>query len=307
MSLNHFYLLIVLAAIWGSSFTFIKIAVDDFGAIPLMSVRIGIAALFLMVVSVVQKRSHIFSLRYLIANKLLWTLTIAGIVGQTIPFTLIAFAEHKVSAGDASIINATTPFWSAIIAFVWLKKELTVWQILGMTIGFLGVFYLLNAYSSSATEPETLSQSTLLYSLMILVATFAYGLGANYLKRYLNHVHPLDVATGSTLAAALSSIPFALLSWPSDTISHDAWLSILILGVLCTGVAYLMFFYLIAKVDATSAVSVTFLIPIFGVLWGWLFLNEHVNMTTFIAVAMIIVGIVLSNQLVKPKTSRLRR
>ena len=303
MSLNHFYLLVILAAIWGSSFTFIKLTISDFGAIPLMSVRIGIAALFLIIVSIARKRSHILSIRFLIQNKLLWTLTIAGIVGQVIPFVLIAFAENKVSAGNASIINATTPFWSAAIAFVWLKKQLTLWQIIGMIIGFFGVFYLINSLSGASN----ISQTTLLYSLVILVATFAYGYGANYLKRYLNDAHPLDVATGSTVTAALVSIPFALWSWPNNTISNDAWLSILTLGIVCTGIAHLLFFYLISKVDATFAVSVTFLIPIFGVLWGWLFLEETVNATTFIAISMIMIGIILSNQLIKPKTIRSRR
>ena len=300
MSLNHFYLLVILAAIWGSSFTFIKLTINDFGAIPLMSARIGIAALFLIAVSIVRKRNHILSISYLIQNKLLWGFAVSGIVGQTIPFALIAFAQHEVSAGNASIINATTPFWSAIIAFVWFKKQLTFWQMLGMAIGFLGVFYLLNPLTS---HPEsTTNQSTFLYSLIILVATFAYGYAANYLKRYLNDLHSLDVATGSTVAAALTSIPLALWFWPNDPISTDAWLSMLMLGMLCTGVAYLLFFYLISKVDATSAVSVTFLVPVFGVLWGWLFLDEKINITTLVAISMIMVGIVLSNQLIKPKT-----
>jgi len=303
MSLNHFYLLLILAATWGSSFTLIKLTINDFGAIPLMSTRICIAAVFLVIVSLTQKRGHILSIYYLIKNKLLWTLTIAGVVGQTIPFALISFAEHEVSAGNASIINATTPFWSAIIAFLWLKKKLTLWQIIGMTIGFLGVFYLLKPYTNTAP----INDSTLLYSLVILIATFAYGLGANYIKRYLNDVHPLDVATGSTVAAALSSIPFALWSWPSTAISTNAWLSMLTLGILCTGIAYLLFFYLISKVDATSAVSVTFLVPIFGVLWGWFFLHETISMTTLVAISMIMVGIILSNQLIKPKTLKLHQ
>lgn len=301
MSLNHFYLLLILAATWGSSFTFIKLTINDFGSIPLMSTRIGIAAIFLMIVSLVAKRGHILSIPYLLKNKLLWSLTLSGVLGQTIPFALIAFAEHEVTAGNASIINATTPFWSAIIAFFWLKKKLTSWQTLGMLIGFLGVYYLLRPFTDNAE----MSTSVLLYSITILIATFSYGVGANYIKRYLNDTHPLDVATGSTVVAALISLPFALATWPDQAISSDAWLSMMALGILCTGVAFLLFFYLIAKVDATSAVSVTFLIPIFGVLWGWLFLEEQVSMTTLIAIGMIMIGIVLSNQIIKPnKTKR---
>lgn len=303
MTFKQFGLLIMLAAIWGSSFTFIKLTTHEFGAFALMTMRIVIAAVFLLLVMFIKQRTEFFSFNYWRQNGLLWPLLLAGLLGQSLPFALFAYAELSVSAGHASILNATTPFWTAIIAYFWLRKSLSRWQVLGMLLGFFGVF-LLVSHSLTGSDSQQATQQQLLATLAILLATLCYAIGANYITKRLSHVAALDVATGSTVLAAITALPFAIIWWPEHAISHNAWLAMLALGLACTGFAYLIFFQLIAKVGATAAVSVTFLIPIFGVLWGYVLLQERLTLNTVLSICIILIGILLANQLIKPKKAQ---
>ena len=291
MKAKYFLYLIVLAAVWGLSFSFIKIASPEFGSFALAFMRIVLAALFLLFVIFITRQSR--SLFKLIFKPgLRWHLLASGLLGQLFPFILFAKAELTISANAASILNATTPIWSAIVAFFWLKKHFSLIQLCGIIISFFGVSILVS-YPGETSGNN--SVNSLVGPIAILLATFFYGFGSNYLKKYLNDIPPLQVATASTFYAAIAGLPLALYFWPENSISVSAWNATLLLGILCTGFAFIIFFELISKVDATSAVSVTFLIPIFGVFWGSSYLGESLSSTMIISMIIILIGVVMSN------------
>ena len=280
----------MLAAIWGLSFSFIKIASPEFGSLALAFMRIILAAIFLLLVIAFSGQTHAL-LKLICKPGLRWHLFISGLLGQLVPFILFAKAELTISASTASILNATTPIWSAIVAYFWLKKHFSLLQLFGIILSFIGVSILVGHTSTADSN----AQESLIGSTAILLATFCYGYGSNYLKKYLNQTPPLQVATASTLYAAIAGLPLAIYAWPTTEISTQAWNAALLLGILCTGFAFIIFFELIAKVDATSAVSVTFLIPIFGVLWGINYLGEQINISMIAAMLVILMGVVMSN------------
>ena len=280
----------MLAAIWGLSFSFIKIASPEFGSFALAFMRIILAAIFLFAVIVISGQTNTL-IALLFKSELRWHLFISGLLGQLLPFILFAKAELTISASSASILNATTPIWSVIVAYVWLKTHVSLFKLLGIILSFIGVSILVGYTSVSDNN----SNASILGSGAILLATFCYAYGSNYLKKYLDQTPPLQVATASTIYAAFTGLPLAIYTWPTTEISVQAWHATLLLGFLCTGLAFILFFELIAKFDATSAVSVTFLIPIFGVLWGINYLDEQINITTIIAMLVILAGVVMSN------------
>ena len=292
MKPKYFLYLVFLAAIWGLSFSFIKIATPEFGSFALAFMRIILAALFLIFVSILMGQGKVL-LKIMLQKDKRWHWLISGLVGQLFPFILYAKAELTISASTASILNATTPIWAAVVAFFWLNKKFSLIQVLGIVISFIGVSILVSNTSLNASIDY--NQSSLMGSGAILLATFFYGYGSNYLKRYLNDIPPLQVATASTIYAAIAGLPLALYFWPSTPISTQAWSATLLLGILCTGFAFIIFFELISKVDATSAVSVTFLIPIFGVFWGVSYLNESLTTTMLVSMTVILIGVIMSN------------
>ncbi len=252
--------------------------------------RIILAAIFLLIVSAVMGQSKAL-ISLMIKPGLRWHFLVSGLLGQLFPFILYAKAELTISASSAAILNATTPIWAAIVAYFWLKKHFSLIQLLGIIISFIGVSILV---SDSGNSTDT-SIDGLLGAAAILLATFFYGYGSNYLKKYLNDIPPLQVATASTVYAAIAGLPLALYFWPESPISAQAWNATLLLGLLCTGFAFIIFFELISKVDATSAVSVTFLIPIFGVFWGVSYLDETLSMTMIVSMIIILIGVIMSN------------
>ena len=253
--------LLLLAALWGGSFLFVRAAVPAFGPFALIELRVGIAALVLLPLLAV--RGSFAELRRNAAP-----IAAVGLLNSALPFTLFAFASLTMTAGFASILNATAPLFGALIAQLWLKDRLTRVQMLGLLVGFAGVVLLVWSRNALAGGGSTLAVAA------ALCATLAYGIAANYTKRSLTGVGSFSIATGSQCAAALALLPLALWAWPALTPPLRTWLEVILLGVASTGVAYLLYFRLIANVGPTRAVSVTFLIPVFGMLWGALYLGE---------------------------------
>ena len=283
--------LVLLAALWGASFLFMRLGAHEFGPIALAAVRVGLASL--MLIPMLALRGQLGELR---AH---WKgLLIVGALNSAIPFVLFSFAALSITAGVSSIVNATTPLWTALVAFVWLRQGLTAWRVLGLVIGFAGVAFL--AWDKASFKPGA-DHSGLWAVLACLAATACYGLAANATKRLLNGVAPLAVAAGSQSAAALLLLLPAAWLWPAVMPGTTAWLSALALAALCTALAFILYFRLMNRVGPTNAVSVTFLIPLFAVLWGAIFLDEAITAQMIAGGAVVLVGIALALGLVGPK------
>jgi drug/metabolite transporter (DMT)-like permease len=290
--------LLLLAALWGGSFLFIRVGVTDLGVAPLMALRVGIGAAFLLIVLMLRgsPREAFATMR-----ERAWPLFVVGVFNSAAPFCLFAYAELTLTAGVTSVINATTPLWGALVAYLWLGDRLSRLRVAGLAIGFAGVMALVwdQMFVHDATTPAIAPMTTALAALAALAATLCYGIAASYTKRYLTGVDSLTVAAGTMSAATLVLIPFALVAWPAGTVSLGAWGAVLGLGIACTGVAYMVFFHLIAVAGPARAITVTFVIPIFGILWGALFLAERVSAGMAAACAVVLAGTALATGVVK--------
>jgi drug/metabolite transporter (DMT)-like permease len=288
--------LLFLAALWGGSFLFIRVGVTDFGVAPLMALRVGIGALFLLLVLFSRRpaREALGTLR-----ERAWPLFVVGILNSAAPFCLFAWAELTLSAGVTSVINATTPLWGAVVAYLWLKDRLSAMRVVGLAIGFAGVLALVGDQIVTHAGDGASSSATALAAAAALGATLLYGIAASYTKRHLTGVDPLTVAAGTMTGATVVLVPFAAATWPSTPISVHAWGAVLALGIACTGVAYLLYFRLIAAIGPARTITVTFVIPVFGILWGALFLGERVSLGMVGACVTILVGTSLATGFVR--------
>lgn len=284
--------LTLLAALWGGSFLFIRYAAPAFGVAPLIWLRVAIAALCL--VPLLLWRGHGDILRQHAG-----TLVLMGIFSTALPFVLIAWAMLSLTAGLASILNAATPIFTAVIAALWLHDRLNKSQMLGLVIGFAGV--LLLAADKADFKPGGSGWAI----VAMLLATLSYGVGANMTKHYLGGVPPLVNAAGSQLVSTLILSPLAWWFWPAKMPENMAWGAVIALGVGCTALAFLMFFRLIATIGAARTITVTFLIPLFGVLWGSLFLNETVNAGMLVGGGIVILGTSLATGVFRLQRSKL--
>ncbi len=277
--------LVLLAAIWGASFLFMRVGSPEFGPVLFMALRTLIASLFLLPLVYLKKQQLNFSGNW---KKIF----IGSLFNTAIPFVLFGYATLSLSAGVTSILNATTPMFAAIVAYLWFKDKLNFASILGLIIGFFGV-YLLMFDKISATETAMIFPT-----IAVLLATLCYGIGANYTKHYLSNIPALTLATGSQVTASIVLLPIALFFLPDHFPSLDAIHAVILLGILCTGIAYILFFRLIANLGPAKAVSVTYLIPAFGLLWGYLFLHEQITPWIIIGSCFILLGVGLTTGLI---------
>lgn len=282
---------VLLAAIWGASFLFMRIGVGEFGAIVMMALRIGLAAVCLLPILCLRQGVGDMRGRF-------GALTVVGVLNSAIPFSLLTWATLSLTAGFTSILNATVPFWSAVIAFVWLGERLDRRRLAGLLIGVAGVVVLVWGRIEFKPGGDGWAIAA------GLLATACYGFSANYTRQRLAGVNALTIATGAMLGASLVLAPLAVWLWPATMPSARAWLSVLVLGVAGTAFAYILYFRLIAGLGATRAMSVTFLIPAFGVIWGAAFLGESVTFGMVAGMVLIVLGTTLTTgMLARPSTS----
>ena len=281
MNLRQLLELVVLAALWGASFLFMRIGAPEMGPVGLIAIRTLVAGLFLLPFLFFYN-SHRGVRRHLPA------IALVGVIGSAMPFALIAYATLTVTAGYASILNATTPMFGALVAWIWLGDRLRPSGVIGLVIGFAGVFVLVWGRG----EMPTLQLGTAVTAA--LTATLLYALAATTTKRYLAEVHPLTLATLSQLFAATSLLPFALLAVPEQMPSAKAWWSVILLGIASTGIAYVIYFKLLSQVGPTKTLTVTYLIPVFGLFWGWLFLEEQISLSMVAGCLLILLGVGLT-------------
>ena len=281
---------LLLAAIWGASFLFMRLGAREFGALPTAGVRVAIAALFLLPILLWRGLGPQLAAHW---KKIFFV----GLLNSAVPFACYAFALLTISTGLSSILNATAPLFGALIAWLWLKDRPNGLRTLGLLIGFVGVALL--AWEKASFKPDTAGQSSGWAVLACLLACLCYGIAASYTKRYLSGLPSLVTATGSQLGATLGLALPTLWLWPQQMPGASAWLALLAVGVLCTGVAYILYFRLIETIGPARSMTVTFVIPVFAVIYGTLFLGEAVSLWMLLCGAIIVSGTALSANLLK--------
>jgi drug/metabolite transporter (DMT)-like permease len=275
--------LTLLGAIWGGSFLFMRVAAGEFGAIPLVEARLALGALVLLPF-LWQARSHF--------TAALW-LRIAGIaaVNSVIPFALFAWGAERAPAGIGAITNAMTVMCTSLVAYLLYGERIAARQLTGLVAGFVGVAILASG--------KTAGQAVWPAALAGAAASLCYGFGINFVRRYLTGLPAGAVAAANLLCGSILLAPLAFWSWPQQPISARSWGSAVLLGVLCTGIAFVFYYRLIARIGAARTSTVTYLIPLFGVIWAWLLLGEPLTLTMGAAGALILAGVGLSQQRAK--------
>jgi drug/metabolite transporter (DMT)-like permease len=277
--------LIALGGIWGASFLFMRVAAKDFGPFALVEIRLALGALIL-VPFLWRARSQF--------TGALW-LRLAGIaaINSAVPFTLFAWGAERAPAGIGAITNAMAVPFTAMVAFLFFGEQINARRASGLILGFVGVVVLASGRTGGGATvwPAALAGAT---------AALCYGFGGNMLKRYLVGVPASAVASASLICASLVVAPLALITWPHHSISMMSWISAALLGVLCTGLAYVLYFRLIHRIGPSRAVTVTYIIPLFGVVWAWLLLGEALTPSMALAGALILSGVALSQMKPRP-------
>ena len=284
---------LILGALWGSSFLFMRFAVVDFGPLPTAAARVAIAAVFL---------APIMMLRGLLPElKQHWQkIFFLGLFNSAIPFACFSFALLAITTGLSGILNATTPMFGALIAWLWLQDKPASLRIVGIAVGFTGIALLAwdkASFTVDAANPSGIAPGWAV--LACLLACICYGYAASFTKKYTAGISPLVIAGGSQMGATLGLCVPAALLWPAQMPGTAAWVSLLVLGVACTGVAYILFFRLIASAGPQRTLTVTFLIPVFAVFYGAVFLGEVVTLWMLLCAVVIVAGTALATGLVK--------
>jgi drug/metabolite transporter (DMT)-like permease len=282
MKLADLIRLLVLSVIWGGSFLFMRLAAPEFGPLALICVRVGGAALLLGPLILLDGCGKVFRERF-------WDFLVLGVAASSLPFCLLAYSTLSLEAGFTSLLNATTPIFTAIVGVIWFRSRFTGRQYVGLAIGLVGV--------------GVLSWNRLSFKdggdgwaiVAALVASTAYGVGGNFTRQRMQDLPPRVVAAGSTVAGTLLMLPFGIWKWPEVNPSFRAWGCALALAVVCTAVAYLLFFKIISSASAMATSTVTFLIPVSAILWGYLMLQEKLTLQmvagmviTFLGTALVI-------------------
>jgi drug/metabolite transporter (DMT)-like permease len=277
-------MLIGLALIWGASFLFIKVAVRELTPATLIVGRLGLAALTLglLVPFVVGTGETVRELR----DNWVW-LVVVALVNTAIPFWLLSWGETRIDSGLASIIQASVPIFNAVLAFGFFHDErVTGRRLLGVAIGFVGVAVLVGA------QPH----AKLLGALAVVGMALCYAAGGLLTRRHLSAARPHAIALGTSLVAAVAVTPAGVAQAPADLPGWKTFASIAVLGTVCTAIAYLIFFTIIARAGAGYAALVTYLVPPVALGYGALFLDEGVGASALIGLVLILAGVTLGTR-----------
>ncbi|GAC1446945.1 MAG: DMT family transporter [Ktedonobacteraceae bacterium] len=269
--------LLLLSALWGAAFLFVRIASPVLGPVVLIELRVLIAGLALL--------PYALATRQKLDLRKRWPHYLAiGLLNSALPFTLIATAELYLTAGFAAILNATSPLFGAIVAALWIKEALTVRKIIGLLAGLIGVGVLVG------WSPLPFSTTLALSIAASLAGAACYGLAGVYIKVYARGASSVALATCSQLGASLVLLPLVPIFPALHVPSTPVIVAVATLALLCTAISYLIYFWLIETIGPTRAITVTFLAPAFGVFWGALFLSEALTWSTILGFAIILVG-----------------
>lgn len=296
MNGRELFVLFILAAIWGASFLFIRIASPEVGPLITIQGRVSIAAAVLLIYMLLKKKQAQFRLwwkQYLLL----------GTLNAALPFVMIAQASLHITASMAAILNSMTPLFTAIVVSFWMKEAITVKKWFGIGLGILGVIVLVG------WSPLPITFEIVVAVTLSILSTICYAVGGVYAKKTFTGVSTLSLSVGQQVAASIVLLPMTLTIPPVQSVHFTpiVVLSIATLAILCTAVAYLMYFYLMEKVGPTKTLSVTFLVPLFGTIWGAIFLKEQVTIGVMSGLIMILFSIFLISDIslaVRPKRKR---
>jgi drug/metabolite transporter (DMT)-like permease len=277
MKISDLLALLLLAAVWGASFLFMRIAAPILNPVWLIELRVLLAGLAMLLLSVR------LNLLQEIRQQLI-PLFILGCINLVIPFLLFAFAALYLPAGFTSILNATAPLFGTIIAFFWLGEKLTLSQFLGLILGFGGVTILVGW-----TNME-INQSFIWSTIAGLLAALMYAIAASYAKQKLSQVPPIAIATGSQLSAAIVLLPITPFVLPTAPPSTKVILMVLALAWLSTALAYILYFRLISNIGAGKTLIVTYISPFFAMFFGAIILGEPITISMILGCGLILTG-----------------
>lgn len=272
--------LALLGAIWGASFMFQRVAAPDFGTMALAELRLALGAVILL--------PFLWRERARFPARVWPMLALIGAINSAVPFALFAYAAQHAPAGVVAVTNSMAVLFTALIAFLFFGEKIGMRRALALLAGFAGVTVLASAKTAGASV-----------GLAVLAGTGAallYGIGANLVKKHLVGMPPIAVAAVTLSCAALMLLPFAIQQWPTVAPPMHSWLSALALGVLCTGIAYALYYRLIVRIGAARAVTVTYLVPLFAVAWAWMLLGEPLTVPMAIATTLILGSVAFSQK-----------
>jgi drug/metabolite transporter (DMT)-like permease len=284
-----------LGLIWGSSFLFIRISVEQITPFQLVFIRTGIAALGLTLIVYLRGKRLPGDRRSLL------DLIFLGIVNTVLPFALISWSETRIESGLASVLQGTAALFTLVIAhFAFADERINLRKLIGLTTGFLGVVVL----ASRSQQADTAHTSDLIGQLAMVGASLCYGIGATYSRKAIQQrLEPIVVAAGAMLTASIISGVIAYVSpllggqapAPFDDLRSEVLGSALTLGFFNTLLAYTMFYSIVQALGAARTAMVTYIIPVVGLVLGWLFLNERVDIRLIVGALLILGGIGIVN------------
>jgi drug/metabolite transporter (DMT)-like permease len=282
----------LLSAVWGASFILIKLAGADLPPVWVAFGRLTFGSLFLW--TVLKLGGH-----KLPPRKLIGALVAVGILNNALPFCFFAWGEQTVPSSIAAVINATTPIWALLLGVALGSARATRLAAAGVALGFLGVLGVVYGHSAGAA-PGADAHGFALGVNLIAIASLSYGVGAVAAKRWLQGVEPVVIATFQLTLAGLVLLPLAVFGPHPTALHFKSLAAVTILGVLGSGLAYLLFFRLLATISPTRTVAVTYLLPIWGLFWGFV-AGEEIRWTALAGVAVVLSGLVLLNLRTAPQ------
>ena len=279
MELKNWILLILLGAVWGSAFMFIKISADDFGPILLVNLRLLLAgALFL---------PFLLRKKYLAHFKSHFPgILILSIFSNAFPFTMFSYASLGATSNMLGILNGTTAFMTMVVAYFWLKESISLKQMFGIILGFLGILVLVNPANGSATLGA---------SGFALVGALSYSFSGVYIQKYQLNANKFVLIGWAMLFGGLLLTPLSFFNLPAQIPDNNAIAALMWLGIVSTGIAYLGYIRLIEQIGAVRTSTVTYLLPVFSIIWGSIFLQEKITWIIFGGFIFVMIGMYFAN------------
>lgn len=299
MKWKNVLLLVMLAAMWGPSFLFIKVAVEEIPPLTLVLGRVSIGAIFLLIVLLSQRRR-------LPRDRRLWkSLAVMAMLHNTLPWVLLSWGEQYIDSSLASILNGTTPIFTIVLAHFMVEDDrITSSKLLGVVLGFAGLFLLIVPSLTDGVQATTWGL------VAVAVAAALYGVAIIYSREHLRGLPPLVAPATQLSLATLFMLPVTLLvdrPWTMESPSAAALGSLVALGIFGTGLAFIVYYRLIETADSTYVSMVTYIIPVFGVILGVLVLDEQLTWHTLAGFALILFGVMVVNGLLDNHLPVLRR